>query len=81
MPNPFSPHDSNGPLYVDISSSEMHITYQNIRRQNAVLLSILAAGGAGYWLLKSRSLQRDQKRQEQIYIKQGEHIDTTKVDH
>jgi hypothetical protein len=57
------------------------LTYQNIRRQNAVLLSVLAAGGAGYWLIKSRSLQRDQKRQEQIYIQGREHIDTTKRDH
>ncbi|CAD0109503.1 unnamed protein product [Aureobasidium uvarum] len=64
MPNPFSPHGSNGPL-----------------RQNAVLLSLLAAGGVGYWVIKSRSLKRDQKRQEQIFIEQRKHIDTTKSDH
>jgi hypothetical protein len=81
MPNPFSPHGSNGPLYVTTPSIQSHITYQSTRRQNAVLLSILAAGGAGYWLIKSRSLQRDQKRQEQIYIQKREHIDTTKRDH
>ncbi|KEQ72605.1 hypothetical protein M436DRAFT_82706 [Aureobasidium namibiae CBS 147.97] len=64
MPNPFSPHGSNGPL-----------------RQNAVLLSVLAASGAGYWLIKSSSLKRDKKRQEQIYTEKRKHIDTTKSDH
>jgi hypothetical protein len=64
------------------ASSQLPITYKNARRQNAVLLSVLAAGGAGYWLIKARSQQRDQKRQEQIYIQNREHINTTtKGDH
>ncbi|THY21528.1 hypothetical protein D6D01_06630 [Aureobasidium pullulans] len=50
-------------------------------RQNAVLLSMFAVGGAGYWIIKSRSLARDQKRQEQIYLEKRKHIQTTTNDH
>jgi hypothetical protein len=82
MPNPISPHGSNGPLYADLSLTLLYTTDQDARRQNAVLLSVLAAGGAGYWLIKARSQQRDQKRQEQIYIQEREQFDTTrKGDH
>jgi hypothetical protein len=66
------------PTVCRVLSLLSHTTNQIARRQNAFLLSVLAAGGAGYWLIKARSQQRDQRRQEQIYVQEREHINTTK---